>query len=599
MIRQHPAPQPGTLLFSRGVPNLHGAKDAAVYLFGGDAATEPVTRIVPADGVQFPSGLLPLAHPVRIKLLHFNDLHGRISGLSAEGPTPIFSRMVSWLAATRARYADDPQVAVLAASGGDESGGAIFDALLGSGPETYQLHAGYRLYSQAGIDVGVLGNHDFDRGAALLAHAIRQDVRFPLLAANVSGDLGLSRYCYPAALFVTKGVRVGFIGLITPAEIHPEPDGRCCVTDPLEAAHNLIPAIRPLCDVLIVLSHLGYSLNQRSAAVRIAGDVELARSLLPGAVDLIVGGHTHSVLNEGGLSAENIVNGIPIVQAGKFGQFVGEIDITVDKAVAVTHATLTATTDLPVDAAFEREHVQPLLEQVRPYRERVIGRVAQDEDLGTDAVRNAFASGENALANFIADAIVSQARVAGYPVDFAMIDASSVAGGLPIGHELTFGDWFEVMPFADTLRLFRLSGRQIFELLQDNALRVDRPNVPHTERGFLHFSEQIRYTIGLGPTPGQAAAVDITVNGQPIEDQPERIFLIACGSFVRGPAAPWEASAQGISRRLFDLQQALQECTQLCVRDLLVDFITAYGGVLAEAGARRDGRLRVLPPTTG
>ena len=90
-----------------------------------------------------------------------------------------------------------------------------------------------------------------------------------------------------------------------------------------------------------------------------------------------MGGHTHHVLNETGLSAANIVNGIPIVQAGQLGHFVGEVDISVQpdeyiregentgpaparEVAAVTHVRLTATADLPV-AAFEREYVQPLL----------------------------------------------------------------------------------------------------------------------------------------------------------------------------------------------------------------------------------------------
>ena len=310
--------------------------------------------------MQAPPSLLPLDRPVRIKLLHFNDFHSHISSFTPQGDVPVFSRIASWLRGTRARYAGDPQVAVLAASAGDESGGSIFDALLGAAPESYQVHAGYRLYSEVGIDVGALGNHDLDRGVALLAHAIRQDVRFPVLAANVTGSPELAACCFPAAIFVVKGVRIGFIGLVTPAQIRPEPNSERRVTDPVAAALNLIPAVRPLCDVLIILSHLGYSLNQHSAAVRIAGDVELARSLPAGAVHLIVGAHTHNVLNEGGLSASNIVNGIPIVQAGKFGQFVGEVDITVQESAVVTHARLTPTIDLPVDEAFEREHVQPL-----------------------------------------------------------------------------------------------------------------------------------------------------------------------------------------------------------------------------------------------
>ena len=172
---------------------------------------------------------------------------------------------------------------------------------------------------------------------------------------------------------MVKGVRVGFIGLITPTQIHPEPGSAWRITDPIEAAHNLIPAMQPLCDVLIILSHLGHSLGQHSALVEIAGDVELARSLPPGSVHLIVGGHTHNALNERGLGAGNVVNGIPIVQAGKAGQFVGEVDIEVGDVAVVTHARLHATVDLPIDAAFEREHVRPLVERVQPTRTRLIG----------------------------------------------------------------------------------------------------------------------------------------------------------------------------------------------------------------------------------
>ncbi|MDQ1300121.1 MAG: hypothetical protein QG637_38 [Chloroflexota bacterium] len=642
---------PGTLRLIQGSPNPNGAGDAALYLFCGDATAAPVTEIVPAAGVRLPPSRLPLPRPVRIKLLHFNDLHGHIAGFTAQlsmpgamskpmkmqrsilsggpqpvvegggavmaqgrllrlrsanycaaplrmlpaafsgpGHVPIFSRLAAWLRATRGRYAGDPQVAVLAASAGDDSGGVIFDELLGRAPATFLAHAGYRLYSEMGIDIGGLGNHDLDRGARLLAHAIRQEASFPILAANVIGDPALAACCYPAALVVVKGVRVGFIGLTTPAQIRPEPHSQRRVTDPVVAAHNLIPALRPLCDVLIILSHLGYSLNARSAAVAGAGDVELARSLPPGAVHLIVGGHTHHALNEAGLSADNIVNGIPIVQAGKFGQFVGEVDITIQQTATVTHARLRATIDLPVDETFEREHVRPLLAQAQPYRERIIGRAADDEDLGAEAVRNAFATGESALANFIADALVAQARAHGYPVDFALVDASIVGGGLHVGGDISFGDWFDIMPFADTLCLLRLSGQQLEELLQDNARRADRPDQPHSERGFLHFSQHVRYAIELGPAPGQARAVASCMDGQPVEDWRTRSFLVACSSFVRGPAAAWEARAGSV----FDLQQLPQEYTQLYVRDLLVDAITAHGGALPEGGARRDGRLRVI-----
>ena len=223
--------------------------------------------------------------------------------------------------------------------------------------------------------------------------------------------------------------------------------------------------------------------------------------------------------------------------------------------------------------------------------------MGEDEDLGTDAVRNRFAAGESALANFITDALVDQARAHGYPVDFAIVDGSGVSCGLPVGGELTFGQWFDVMPYADVLCLFRLSGRQLRALLQDNAWRIDRPGEPHTERGFLHFSAAVRYTVHLGPQRGQARAGEIRVHGEPVEPDLDRSFVVASTSFVRGLSAAWEACAPAaLASALFDLSSLPREYTTRRVRDLLVDHILAHGGVLPAGGAKRDGRLRVLAP---
>ena len=51
-----------------------------------------------------------------------------------------------------------------------------------------------------------------------------------------------------------------------------------------------------------------------------------------------------------------------------------------------------------------------------------------------------------------------------------------------------------------------------------------------------------------------------------------------------------------LGRPLFNLQRLPQEYTALFVRDLLIEQITASGGVLPEDGAKRDGRLRVSLP---
>ena len=72
------------------------------------------------------------------------------------------------------------------------------------------------------------------------------------------------------------------------------------------------------------------------------------------------------------------------------------------------------------------------------------------------------------------------------------------------------------------------------------------------------------------------------MDGQPIEADPERIFVIATlPLFVRGPAAAWEAHAGAhFPEPLFDLAALHREHLPLAVRDLLLAHIAAHGGVL-------------------
>jgi hypothetical protein len=159
------------------------------------------------------------------------------------------------------------------------------------------------------------------------------------------------------------------------------------------------------------------------------------------------------------------------------------------------------------------------------------------------------------------------------------------------------------MPYADTVRLYRLTGRELAALLEDNARRADRPGAPHVERGFLQFSGQVRYTIELAESRDKARAGRVTVDGEPLAQQGGRVFLMACTSFVREAAAPWERSVVangGVAVPSEEVLPALHSLglaeadTGILVRDLLVAHLRAHGGATEDAGARRDGRLRFL-----
>lgn len=568
--------------------------EVARWLFVGDATAGPIERLIPDDDGELPARSADLDYPLRLKIVHFNDLHGNLVYFYRDRAHPVFSRIAGYVRSLRQRYQDLPQRGVLALSSGDDSVGSIFDALIGEDEASYHSHAAYRLYSAAGIDACTMGNHDLDLGVRRLARSLLNDARFPLLTANLAGCSWLSGLYFPAALFLVKGVRVAVIGLTTPAQIAPQPDSTLHFVHPVTTMQNLLPAVKSVSDVVIVLSHLGYSLTSSSAGVLAAGDRELAAALPAGAVQVIIGGHTHHALNEQGLSPHNIVNGIPIVQAGKAGEFLGAVDITVGRRwAAVTNVQLLATARLPDDDVFTRQHVQPLLDLVQPIFDAPLGVAVDDPDLSSDAVCNELAAHESALCNFITDALAARCREHGASVDFAVIDASCIAAGLPPGH-ITFGDWFAVTPFADTIQLRHMSGAQLQQLLAGNAQRIDRPDEARTERGFLHFSREVRYRIVTGDCRHAAAAVDVTVNGRPLAEQLEQRFTVACTSFMHMLANPWERAAAGQGQPpLLNIHALSKTNTYRFVRDELIAYIRAHGGVTAEGGARRDGRLVV------
>ena len=200
------------------------------------------------------------AQNARLIVLHINDLHGHICRLTPDGDIPIFSKIVGRIRSLQERYQDDPDTAIITLSAGDDLIGFVFDELLGNEGDDF-MHVGYHLYSAAGIDAVTFGNHDLDMGVPTLARSVRKNARFPLLSANLIAGPPLEGLFHPAALFVRKGIRIGVVGLTTPGQIRQSLDDQLRIANPIQTAHHILPAIRPLCDVLIILSHLGYSLS--------------------------------------------------------------------------------------------------------------------------------------------------------------------------------------------------------------------------------------------------------------------------------------------------------------------------------------------------
>ena len=157
--------------------------------------------------------------------------------------------------------------------------------------------------SEEGYDAMTMGNRESHVADALLRQKIG-DARFPILCANLRWreDRGETLPTVPHVVRVLpNGLRVGVFGLTVPmvTERMATRHASAFLWDPpLTVARAQIAELRPRVDALIALTHIGLREDERLA--------EACPEL-----DLIVGGHTHALLSE-----PQIVNGVPIVQAG-------------------------------------------------------------------------------------------------------------------------------------------------------------------------------------------------------------------------------------------------------------------------------------------
>ena len=186
------------------------------------------------------------------------------------------------------------------------------------------------LMNIVGFNATALGNHEFDSGQEGLAKLISMS-HFATLCANVQPAAKWNMHVKPYQLFDCGGIKVGVVGAVALGamgipESHPMNSVDIKYTDPLETIQQY-QFLRKECDVVLLLSHLGYN-----------DDVKFSKEL-PW-VDIIVGGHSHTQLKGGELH-----NGVFITQ-------------NKNRLARVTHTTLTLEHGKVVDRQAENIEIR-------------------------------------------------------------------------------------------------------------------------------------------------------------------------------------------------------------------------------------------------
>lgn len=176
------------------------------------------------------------------------------------------------------------------------------------------------LMNRMGYDAVTIGNHEFDYGLDNLARIFRM-ANFPIVCANYdfTGTVceGLVK---PYIILKRNGVKIGVFGLGAP--LQGLVSGKNCpgvkFIDPIECTKKMVDVLRnqEKCDMVICLSHLGWGKgNNRDEELIPATD----------GIDLVLGGHSHTYMQEMEWVKDNKGKPVPDDQNGKHAAFVGKI----------------------------------------------------------------------------------------------------------------------------------------------------------------------------------------------------------------------------------------------------------------------------------
>ena len=326
---------------------------------------------------------------VRLTLLHTSDIHSRLIpydfaplktdtdlGLVPEaGPFGGATRMAALL--KRERQKADR---VLHLDSGDCFQGApIFNLNTGE--------VEFRFLSDVRLDAAVIGNHEFDAGASNFTQKARDFAQFPLLAANYAWDVpsdtsssnGAALVSSPYTIRMVKGLRVGVIGMANLSSLNSIVEGgNSLQVTPLEqneAARAYVDLLRPVTDLIVIVSHLGLHEDQQVVLgyeayyeyerarpfierehnpwqiLEWSGEEgnpkSVVRVQIPGVsgIDIILGGHLHVVLNPPQSITDPSGRKVLVAHSGAFSKYVGRLDVvvkvpeepTVDGAELISH----------------------------------------------------------------------------------------------------------------------------------------------------------------------------------------------------------------------------------------------------------------------
>ena len=247
----------------------------------------------------------------KLVILHTNDTHSHFEpmrGGGDNGKGGVIER-AAFVDSIRTAYGKDR---VLLLHAGDFSQGSPYFTELGGVLEMNTIN-------DFAYDCVTLGNHEFDNDIEALTERVKMLKDTKVVCANLDlSPFELGEYVKPYAILQRAGMKIGVIGLESDIStaVTKTVASRMQQLDNVEVTNRWADYLHDTekCDLVILLSHAGYDVDQL---------------IVPQTrwVDLVIGGHTHTFVDDF-LYVKNVRGkDVPIITDGKWGLEMGQINV--------------------------------------------------------------------------------------------------------------------------------------------------------------------------------------------------------------------------------------------------------------------------------
>ncbi|MBI5963341.1 MAG: 5'-nucleotidase C-terminal domain-containing protein [Chloroflexi bacterium] len=585
----------GTALTAYAGPNGDGSLDGRITRNGTDAGG----TIVP------------------LTVLHHNDSHGNL----AKGTYVGYTQLATLIAQERLH---NPTRTMLLSSGDNIQGDAMMYYFKtaptgftsdGTPIADASLHMNplIKAFNSMNYDAMTLGNHEFNFGKDVFTSVLSQ-ATFPLLQANITDDGSYGLATAGVDPYVEKivggDINVAILGIgnhrIPNYELPSNIPG-LTFSDPIVKAQELSTTLGPTNDVVIALTHIGFTENPASVEVDANVDTNLAKQTT--GIDAIIGGHSHTNPATGFGSYKFLPSIIPsadgkpvvVAHAYRYNNTLGEVSMGLRdlgggnyEVVSQTGRYLTVATATVEDPAV-KAIVDPYVALLNTYNATPIGSTTAPID-----TMQAFTQETNG-ANLQADASVYELSVKhSIPVDFHLsgamtnkLIATTATPGTP--YPLTITDMFAAMPYENSLVVISMNGPQLKVVLERAYRNYYYYKYVPGYGGYAYyttcmidtnFGNQIKYNDLYPALPNGNNVVSLKIAGAAVDfTNASKYYNVSTVNYLAAGSCNFNDA--GVT--LWPLNQIVAD-TQYYVRDAVIDYTTFMGTVSPAI----EGRLQFV-----